>query len=148
MSTIFASSAFFCSSSSKLFYDRDDAVAHSRRLSLLAQDALTAANCLSQPTIETLQSLIILTQWLMPNIGAIATLRTLSSTLMHTARSMGLHLTDSPENKRWRVQNQVDWIEVEVKRRIWWHITSTDWCVTSHPAWPPSRGLFRKEAVG
>jgi hypothetical protein len=131
ISTIFSCSAFSCSPPARLFFDRDDVVAHSPRLSLLAQDALTAANCLAQPTIETLQSLIILTQWLMPSIGAIATLRTLSSTLMHTARSMSLHLTDSPENKRWRAQNQVNWVEVEVKRRIWWHITSTDWYAIS-----------------
>jgi Fungal specific transcription factor domain len=134
ISTIFASSAFFCSSSCGLFLDRDTAVAHARRLSLLAQDALTAADCMAHPTIETLQSLVILTQWLMPNIGAIATLRTFSSTLMNTARSLGIHLTDSPDNKRWRAQNEVNWVEVEVKRRIWWHIASTDWYIVPDPS--------------
>ncbi len=127
ISTIFASSAYFCSVSSGLYLDRDDAVGHCRRLILLAQDALTAADCLARPSIEMLQSLIIITQWLLPNIGAIATLRTLAGTLIHTARSLSLHLVDSPANKKWRTQNPVDWVNVEVKRRIWWHITSIDW---------------------
>jgi hypothetical protein len=132
ISTIFALSAFFCSPSSGLYLDRAAAVAHSRSLILFAQDVLAADNCLAKPSIETLQSLIMITQWLMPNIVAIATLRTLAATLMHTARSLSLHLIDSPANKKWRTQNQVDWAEVEVKRRIWWHITSTDWYVFDH----------------
>ena len=38
-------------------------------LSHSAQDALSAANCLANPTIETLQSLIFMAQHLMPNLG-------------------------------------------------------------------------------
>lgn len=96
-------------------------------LPLSAQDALSAANCLANPTIETIQSLIFISQHLMPNIGAIATLRTLTATVTHTARTLGLHQTDSDTNKKRRENARVDWAELEVKRRIWWHICSTDW---------------------
>jgi hypothetical protein len=80
-----------------------------------AQDALSAANCLASPSIETLQSLIFIAQHLMPNIGAIATLRTLAATVMHTARAVGLHKIDSPSSKKRREHIQVDWAELEVK---------------------------------
>jgi hypothetical protein len=139
ISTIFALSAYFCSPSSGLYSDHEESLSHFRRLILFAQDALAGANCLAQPSIETLQSLIMITQWLMPNVCAISTLRTLAATLMHTARSLSLHLIDSPANKKWRTQNQVDWAEVEVKRRMWWHITSTDWYVSDH--------IWRKEVL-
>jgi hypothetical protein len=63
----------------------------------------------------------------MPNIGAIATLRTLVATVTHSARALGLHQIDSDANKKRRENVEVDWVEIEVKRRIWWHICSTDW---------------------
>jgi hypothetical protein len=95
-----------------------------------AQEALSAANCLANPTIETLQSMIFISQLLMPNVGAIATLKTLSATITHTARAIGLHQVDSDANKTRRASSQVDWAELEVKRRLWWHICSTDWILS------------------
>ena len=66
----------------------------------------------------------------MPNLGAIATLRTLQATVTQTARALGLHQIDSDANKKRRENKLVDWVELEVKRRLWWHVCSTDWCVT------------------
>jgi hypothetical protein len=127
ISTLFALSAYFSSSSAGLFNDIPDQMLHCRRWTLLSQDALSAANCLATPTLETIQSLILISQHLMPNIGAIATLRTLTATIIHTARAMSLHQVDSPKNKKLRQNTKVDWVEIETKRRLWWHITSTDW---------------------
>jgi hypothetical protein len=127
ISTLLALSAYFSAPATKLFTDTPEAMVHCRRWTLLAQDALSAADCLAKPTIESLQSLILISQHLMPNIGALATLRTLSGTILHAARTMSLHQVDSAANKKRRENSQVDWVQIEVKRRLWWHITSTDW---------------------
>jgi hypothetical protein len=97
------------------------------RWTLLAQQTLTVTRCLTFPTIETLQSLMLIVHHLMPNIGTIATLRTLSSMIVQLARGMSLHTMDSPTNKKRPENTPVDWVEIEVKRRLWWHIASTDW---------------------
>jgi hypothetical protein len=127
ISTIFALSAYFSSPLSGFYFKHSEAMSYCHQWTILAQDALSAANCLAKPTLETLQSLILIAQNLTPNTGAIATLRTLTATVMHTARAMSLHQVDSPLNKKQRESTQVDWAELEVKRRIWWHIVSTDW---------------------
>ncbi|CZR64385.1 uncharacterized protein PAC_14283 [Phialocephala subalpina] len=131
ISTIFALSAYFSSPQSNLYFPHGEAKRYSYRWVSLAQHALAASNCLSVPSVEALQSLILISQHLMPNIGAIATLRTLAATSMHTARAMGLHKIDTPANKA-RRQNaeEVDWVDIEVKRRIWWHLASTDWLLS------------------
>ncbi|KUJ10776.1 uncharacterized protein LY89DRAFT_739766 [Mollisia scopiformis] len=130
IATIFALSAYFSSPQSNLYFHHSEAKRFSYRWVSLAQDALAASNCLSVPTIEALQSLILISQHLMPNIGAIATLRTLAATSMYTARAMGLHKIDSPANKARRQNTEVDWVDIEVKRRIWWHLASTDWLLS------------------
>jgi hypothetical protein len=127
ISTIFSLSAYYSSLSANLFSDTAEAMGYCRRWTLLAQDALSTSNCLVSPTIETLQSLILISQHLMPNIGAVATLRTLAATIISAARELKLHRLDSLSNRSRRKNTQVDWVEVETKRRLWWHITSTDW---------------------
>lgn len=127
ISTLFALSAYFSAPLARLFTDLPEAMANCRRWTLLAQDALAAADCLAKPTVESLQSLILIAQHLMPNIGAVATLRTLSGTITHAARMLAIHQVDSRANKKRREGTQVDWAELEVKRRLWWHIVSTDW---------------------
>lgn len=130
ISSLFSLSAYFSSPSSGLFTDIPDQIANSRRWVLLAQDALSAADCLATPTLETLQCLVLVAQHLMPNIGAIATFRTLTATIVHTARALSLHQTDSATNIKRRANTKVDWVELEIKRRIWWHVTSTDWILS------------------
>lgn len=127
IATIFTLSAYFSSPQSNLYIHHTEAKRLAYRWLSVAQEALAASNCLSVPTIEALQSLILISQHLMPNIGAIATLRTLASTSMYTARAMGLHKIDSPANKARRKNTEVDWVTIEVKRRIWWHLAASDW---------------------
>ncbi len=127
IATIFALSAYFSAPSSNLYFPHTEAKKFSYRWVSLAQHALAASNCLSAPTIEALQSLILISQHIMPNIGAIATLRTLAATSMHTARAMGLHKIDTHANKARRQNMEVDWVDIEVKRRIWWHLAASDW---------------------
>ncbi|KAH7370091.1 hypothetical protein BKA65DRAFT_602631 [Rhexocercosporidium sp. MPI-PUGE-AT-0058] len=128
--TLFALSAYFSTEASGLYFKHSESMIYSRRWTILAQEALSATNCLAEPSIETLQSLILISQHMMANIGAIATLRTLSATIMHTARTMSLHTLDTARNKRQRENSVVDYVDLEVKRRIWWHIVSTDWLLS------------------
>lgn len=132
ITTIFTLSAYFSSPQSNLYVHHTGAKRLAYRWLAIAQEALAASNCLSVPTIEALQSLILISQHIMPNIGAIATLRTLSTTSMHTARALGLHKIDSPANKARRRNTEVDWVTVEVKRRIWWHLAASDWYENFH----------------
>lgn len=93
----------------------------------LAKEALAAANYRSVPTIETIQSLLLLCLHLLVNVGNLTTFKALMGLILHMARSLSLHQVDSPRNKRQRHGVEVDWAELEVKRRIWWHLASTDW---------------------
>ncbi|XMA13950.1 hypothetical protein WAI453_006741 [Rhynchosporium graminicola] len=126
ISTIFALSAYFSTATSRMYFKHSEAMFHSRRWTILAQEALSASNCLAEPNIETLQSLILISQHMMANIGAIATIRTLSATIIYAARTMSLHTIDAARTKKLRENTVVDYVDLEVKRRLWWHIVSTD----------------------
>jgi hypothetical protein len=93
----------------------------------VAQRALLAANYIVKPTIETIQSIIMIAQNLMPNIGAMEISRVLMASALLGAQHLMLHRLDYPVNKKRRENTQVNWIEIEVKRRIWWHLASTAW---------------------
>lgn len=42
-------------------------------------------------------------------------------------REMRIHCLDTPKSREQRRLNGYDGIEVEVQRRIWWHMVSSDW---------------------
>lgn len=98
-----------------------------RRWTLLAQKSMCAANFIGKPTIESVQTVLLIAQHLLPNIGGIATFRVLFTTAMHSARSLGFDQLDSVQSKKRRHGKQLNYVELETKRRIWWHIASTDW---------------------
>jgi hypothetical protein len=91
--------------------------------SLLAQRALSEANHLTSPSLESLQATIIMTQFL-PNYGQNTSF---TATLAHTAHMLQLHKVDSVRNRKLREETGYDAVELEVKRRIWWYIAGTDW---------------------
>ncbi|KAA8652419.1 hypothetical protein EYZ11_012395 [Aspergillus tanneri] len=43
------------------------------------------------------------------------------------ARAMRIHCLDSPKSREQRRANGSDAVEVELQRRIWWHMVSSDW---------------------
>lgn len=124
ISTIFALSAYFGYSTPDL---QDAKSSCCTRWTSLLQRALCAANYISEPTMEAIQSVILISQHLLPNIGAVSMFRTLTSIAMNMGRTLGIHKVDSPSNKRKRKNGKADWVEVEIKRRVWWHLTATDW---------------------
>jgi hypothetical protein len=131
ISTIYAISAHHSSPSVGLCVEHQEAMIHFRSWALLAQQALTASNCISNPTLETIQSILLVSVHLMTNLGSIATFRTLFGITLHMARTLSLHQVDSVYNRQLRKRVEINWAELEAKRRIWWHITSSDWWAIS-----------------
>ncbi|KAB8298723.1 hypothetical protein EYC80_000898 [Monilinia laxa] len=101
-----------------------------RRWTVLAQKAMCAANFIGKPTIESIQATLLIAQHLLPNIGGIATFRVLFTTAMHSARSLGFDQLDCVQSKKRREGKLLNHVELETKRRIWWHIASTDWIMS------------------
>lgn len=124
ITTLFTLSVYFCASSSYLNSHKKTDI---HQWASVARDALSAAECLAKPTLETLQSICLLAHHIIPNVGSISAIRILTATILHLARTLSIHLIDSLSNKKLREVGGVDWAEVEVKRRVWWHIASTDW---------------------
>ena len=112
---------------SSILSERPEAIARFISWISLAREALIASNYRSTPTIETMQSLLLISQHLLVNFSDLTTLKTLQGMVLHMARSLSLHQIDSPRNKKLRYGVEVDWVGLEVKRRIWWHIACTDW---------------------
>ncbi|PWY88682.1 Zn(II)2Cys6 transcription factor [Aspergillus sclerotioniger CBS 115572] len=53
--------------------------------------------------------------------------QTLRVSAICMARTMQIHRLDTAKNQEERQRSGYDVIEVEVQRRIWWHLVSTDW---------------------
>ncbi|KAJ5296458.1 uncharacterized protein N7443_007351 [Penicillium atrosanguineum] len=92
----------------------------------LAGAALIQSDYIACPSIEGLQATMIIGHHL-----SIATLNpAVSSLFLHgslisQAKSLGLHLVDSPVSKR--NPNGGDRTTIELKRRLWWDLASYDW---------------------
>jgi len=81
------------------------------------------------PDVETVQTTIIVVFLIYHVDGFSPNLRHLHSTAIANAKNIGLHLTDSPHNKRTE-ETQEQIIDAEVRRRVWWHLASTDWSLS------------------
>lgn len=123
IATILAVAVYFRSTLLETAELREQEKGSCTKWSLLAQRALSEANHVTSPTLESLQTTIIMTQFL-PNYG-----RNTSFTAMltHTAHMLQLHRVDSVRNRNLREETGYDAVELEVKRRIWWYIAGTDW---------------------
>nr|A0A411PQN2.1 RecName: Full=Agnestins biosynthesis cluster transcription factor AgnL11; AltName: Full=Agnestins biosynthesis cluster protein L11 [Paecilomyces divaricatus]QBG38877.1 transcription factor [Paecilomyces divaricatus] len=130
LSTVFALSAYFGSSSSRFPFNGAEAKMLCYRWISVAQQALCAANYIVQPTVETLQSVILIAAYLVPNLGSMSIFRVLMASALQGALQLSLHQIDSPANQRRRQNATVNWVDIESKRRIWWHLASTDWIVS------------------
>lgn len=87
-----------------------------------ALDVLEYSRRTTSGSIEDIQATIIIS-YVIHNIqGFSPTLRSLHSIIIMMARDLSLHKTDNPRRGDSRVGAHDD-----IKRRIWWQITSTDW---------------------
>jgi len=80
----------------------------------------------SLPDLETIQTSIVLVFLLYRLEGFSHKLRRLHSSAIAMARDIGLHSTDSPQCKR-QEESRQQILEAEMRRRVWWHLASTDW---------------------
>nr|POF18606.1 putative transcription factor lepb [Quercus suber] len=108
---------------------------HTEMSAILAKNALCAvehARMSSQITIESLQATILLMFYLSHLEGWTSRARLLHSSAVTMARDLGLHKIDAANNRSTTTTmtttvSQAQIIEAEIGRRIWWHITCSDW---------------------
>lgn len=93
----------------------------------LASRALAEARHLDNPTVESIQAVLLLASSLLLNMGAMTAFRLLLTAMFMSAQVLLIHQIDSPKNQRLRQNMSYDRVELEIKRRIWWHIASSDW---------------------
>lgn len=94
----------------------------------LAEKALEEAQHDTQPSLETIQASILMSQFL-PGKDANAK-RAMLGYILHCARLLGLHQTDSKRNCQRRMGTEPNLAELEMRRRVWWHIVCTDWMLS------------------
>lgn len=102
------------------------------RWSQLAFHCLTQARYMAYPSICTIQAVIIFSHFLLPNEGATSTYCALLTVTINSARILAMHQVDSKKSIKEREDalrqgNKPDLVELQLKRRIWWHLTSSDW---------------------
>lgn len=95
----------------------------------ITQEALSALEHVrvsSQISIEAVQATILLTFQFCHFEGLSPHTRLLHTSAFTMARELGLHRIDAPGSERLDAA-QVNAIELEVSRKVWWHLVSTDW---------------------
>jgi hypothetical protein len=126
IATILAVAAFHWSGSIPLALMAERPKACCKKWVLLTQRALNDSHHITSPTIETIQSLILLSQY-MPTFPQIANRSASQALLVNAAHFLQLHRVDSSSMRSFRAVSGCDMVELELKRRAWWNIVSTDW---------------------
>jgi hypothetical protein len=132
---ICATSAFFwtkdagaAASCSRLFGSEDDAARQAGLWLGVAWDLLDrarrAAPC--SGSLLEVQALMVLSDLLYNTEGCSTRFRDLHGRTLAVAREISLHLIDADSGRTGSIEDES---LGEVKRRVWWHIASTDWYV-------------------
>lgn len=100
----------------------------SREHTFLTGAALIQSNYSAYPTIEGLQATMIVAH----HVSNMNSHPSVSSLFVHgmivnQAKNLMLHCTDSPRCQEERKTNEVEMLEIELKRRLWWDLASYDW---------------------
>lgn len=106
------------------------AESRSKEAAFLAGASLIQSNFMSYPTVAGLQASLIIGHHLSghllhPSIASFF----VQSTMISQAKSLGLHVLDSPSSEDDRRVNGYDKGYVELKRRLWWDLATYDWYV-------------------
>jgi hypothetical protein len=102
--------------------------ARSHKFVSLVGAALIQSSYMTCPTVEGLQAAIIVTHGgpTANNDPAICSLFA-HGTTVGLAKQLGLHCIDSPQYEEERKTNGFDPVDVELRRRLWWHLVAYDW---------------------
>ncbi|KAK3324192.1 hypothetical protein B0T19DRAFT_224628 [Cercophora scortea] len=103
-----------------------------------ALDVLNAAQSSACLSLELIQGLIVIL-FILSNQGISLRYRSLLSTALVMGRELGLHRCDHPNNLKINQRNPV---RVEMGRRVWWYLVSTDWLMAAH-SYGPTEGLYQ-----
>jgi hypothetical protein len=79
------------------------------------------------PSVQALQTCMNLAHLCTQIEGFSGSFGILSVTGLQMARSMKIHWLDSVLYREQRRKHGADLVELEVKRRIWWHMVASDW---------------------
>jgi hypothetical protein len=106
------------------------------RLRISAVYLRASMDCLEQHrrrmshSIESVQAMLVL-QFLLNHVETHSPrYRSLLAEAVTVSHSLGLHLIDSSSSRGGLPQEGVDPIIKEMKRRVWWYLTATDWMVS------------------
>ncbi|KAK1999484.1 hypothetical protein LX36DRAFT_632379 [Colletotrichum falcatum] len=123
--SIAATSAFFCNESSKSFHcfaSVEEATQTAVSWLKSALDILEKPRPSNSCCLEEVQARAVLSYMVYNMEGCSARFRFMHGCSLMAAREICLHLVDSPSSAQ-----HDDTITREIKRRLWWHIASTDW---------------------
>lgn len=79
------------------------------------------------PSVEALQTIVSLAHLCTQIEGVSGSFGTLSMFGIRMARAMNIHRLDSHPSREDRREKGADMVALEIKRRIWWHMVSSDW---------------------
>ncbi|KAI7000126.1 hypothetical protein KC360_g751 [Hortaea werneckii] len=111
------------------FASPNEAMAVAMYWTKCALDLMDYAWRTSTPDFETIQTSIVLVFLLYHLEGFSPKLRHIHGTAIMKARDIGLHITDSAQAKR-PEETREQIIDAEMRRRVWWHLASTDWSMS------------------
>lgn len=81
---------------------------------------------------EALQAQVIIAQLSVEFGGFSNRFHYLWLSTIRIAQKMKIHRLDSPYDWEERKRNGVDLVDIETRRRLWWHIVSSDWYVNKY----------------
>lgn len=130
--SIFASAShFWAPNQLSIFESTENATFMSSVWTKAALDILEHSRRTTSSSIEDIQATIVVSSLIFNAHWFSAMTRSLHSIVVMMARDLFLHKTDAQRGKREDVSEE-RMVEYEIKRRIWWYITSTDWYVPAH----------------
>ncbi|GKZ24036.1 hypothetical protein AbraIFM66951_010534 [Aspergillus brasiliensis] len=105
-----------------------DAEARSQEFAFLTGAALIQSHYSLSPTLVGLQATMVVmhnvSNWnIPPSVSGLF----VHGAIVSQAKSLMLHCIDSPRFRNEREGSDYDAIDLEVKRRLWWDLTSFDW---------------------
>ncbi|KAL4751795.1 hypothetical protein BDW72DRAFT_212561, partial [Aspergillus terricola var. indicus] len=92
------------------------------------------------PSVQALQTCMSLAHLCTQMEGFSGSFGILSVTVLQMARSMKIHRLDSAPYREKRREHGADMVDLEVKRRIWWHMVASDWLLSYVPG--PNEGTY------
>lgn len=89
-------------------------------------DVLDNNHRTTNAAIEDCQANVLISHCIVNYEGFSARAHTRYNASLNQARTLSLHLTDSPRHRR-KLAQPYSRIQIELRRRLWWYIAVTDW---------------------